>query len=722
MQADLASEDSEDVDTDKPKKRKAKLKHAIMCTGGSDALNVAALSIENHVLWMNSESEKLFPNDFVKISAKVESFYNVPDMDLTGIRQGHALAMEYLDIKTVWLPAELSFHRDFRGNNCKDVRDYFKHYKLSSFDELLKMAYPYRFWDLEPKFDKDKNFKKFEFTFNNRHAYNFLARNGFCRIEDKNNKEGHIFTHIEGNTVKEVLAGKMRDYIITFLEERKSDTELFNMVYRTSQVKDSSMSNLPVKEIEFKDADKDYQYMFFQNKTWKITKHKIEEYKPGAVNCFTWDDEVIKHDAKLLEDFFEVKLNPETEKYNITIKNTDSILFKFLINTANMHWRVTEYGIKEKNANGEEVERHKLTPAEDYENQIHLINRLYTLGYMMHRYKNPSKAWCPYFMENKVTEEGVSNGGSGKSICANIPTHFMNTIVLDGRNPELLGNNHWTENITEHVDLLHFEDMHQYSKFDVLYNLITGGMPVNPKHSRGYILDFDKSPKTAISSNYPPKGLDQSARRRILFSVLSDYYHHGPNDEFDSARTPESEFGMILFKDFDETQWNLASNLVAQCIKLFLAINKVDPPMVNVEKRNLLSIMGDAFVDWADVYFSLLSGRLNCNVVKQEAFLNFQAVTKSKITANRFKQALVAYCKFNDFIFNPKELTNSGDRIIGTHVDPFSHKAESVEMIHIRTEDYKTFVQPTISQPELPIDNNSTPDFYSNNNEFENLQ
>lgn len=704
LQDELQSEESEDVDTDKPKKRKSKLLHAIICTGGSDALNVAALSAENHVLWMNSESEKLLPtgkNDLNKkrlyygysdISSKVDTIYNIPDIDLTGITQGHALAMEYLDIKTVWLPIELSYHRDFRGNSCKDVRDYFKHYKLNSFDDLLKMAYPYRFWDLEPKFDKDKNFKKYEFTFNNRHAYNFLVRNGFCRIEDKNNKEGHIFTHINGNIVKEVLPSKMRDYIVSFLEERKAETDLFNMVYRTTQVKDSSMSNLPVKNIEFKDSDKDYQYMFFQNKTWKITRFSIEEFKPGAVNCFTWDNEVIKHDVKLMPDFFKVEYDKGLERYNIKIENTDSILFKFLINTANMHWRVTEYGITEKNDKNEDVERKELTKSEEYENQIHLINRLYTLGYMMHRYKNPSKAWCPYFMENKVTEESVSNGGSGKSICANIPAHYMNTIPLDGRNPDLLANNHWTENITEHVDLLHFEDMHQYSKFNVLYNLITGPMPVNPKHSRGYTLPFELSPKLVMSSNYAIKDLDQSSRRRLLFSVFSDYYHHGPNDEFDSARTPESEFGMILFKDFDENQWNLASNLVAQCIKLFLTIPKIDPPMVNVEKRNLLGVMGDAFFDWADVYFSPLSGRLNVNTVKQDAFINFTSITKSKFTANRFKAALIAYCKYKEYVFNPKEIVNSGDRIIGTSFNTITNKNESVEMIHIRTADFKTLV------------------------------
>lgn len=711
LQAELASDDSEAVDGDKPKKRKQKLLHAIFCTGGTDALNVAALDPENHILWLNSESEKLLPYSFTNangvrtvsitdITSKVDSLYNIPDIDLTGITQGHALAAEYLDIKTIWLPVELFWHRDFRGNSCKDVKDYLKHYDLKTFDDLLKTALPYRFWDLEKKYNKEKEFKKYEFTFNNLHAYNFLYRNGFCRFRDKNAKEGYIFTHVDGNVVKEVLASDLKDYLNVFLEERKLETDLRNMVYKTAQVKESSMGNLPIRAIEFKDNDKNSQYMFFQNKTWRITKNNIEEFKPGVVNCFTWDDEVIKHDVSKVDDFFKVTYDDKLLRYNIEILNTDCMLFKFLINTANMHWRITELGVKESDAEGNEVERYKLTPEEDYENQIHLINRLYTLGYMMHRYKDPDKAWCPYFMENKVIEESTSNGGSGKSICANIPSYFMKTINLNGRNPDLLENNHWNENITEHIDLVHIEDTHQYMKLEELYNIITGNFPVNPKHSKGYFLPFESSPKLVISSNYALKDLNQSSRRRILFSVLGDYYHQGPNEEFDSARSPKSEFGKNLFLDFNENDWNLAINLVAQCIKLHLSINKVDPPMINVEKRNLIGVMGDAFLDWADIYFSKLSGRLNVNTVKEFAFNDFCMITKTKWSANKFKSAISAYCRYKDYVYNPKDFVNDGARIIGHIViDEISKKTRPVEMIHLRTPDYLNYEQAKTTAP-----------------------
>lgn len=683
---EILDDETDSVEGSSPKKRNPKLKRAFMVSGGSDALNVAAVSPEeNFPIWMNSESERINQFDFLKIKAKVEDFYSIPDIDDTGIAQGHAFAMEFLEVKTVWLPEELRLHRDFRGNKCKDVKDFFKFYKIQQFDDILKVALPFQFWDLEPKFDKDRNFKKYEYQFNNLHAYNFLYKNGFCRFKDKNAKEGYIFTKIEGDVVKEVLAGEIKDYINNFLEDRKADTDLRNMVFRTTQVKESSMGNLPVRDIEFRDFEKDCQYMFFLNKTWKISKREIEEFKTGVVNRYVWDDEVIKHEVKKLDDFFKVEFHKDTDRFSIEILNTDCMLFRFLINTANMHWRVKEYGVKDPDTT--EL-RYKLTPEEDYENQLHLINRLYTLGYLMHRYKDPDKAWAPYFMENKVTEESISNGGSGKSICASIPSYFMKHINLNGRNPDLLDNNHWNENITEHIDLVHFEDTHQYMKLDELFNIITGDFPVNPKHSKGYFLPYEVSPKLVFSSNFALKNLDQSSRRRLLFSVLSDYYHHGPNDEFESARTPSTEFGKNLFRDFDENEWNMACNLIAQCIKLHLSIPKIDPPMANVEKRNLVGIMGDQFLDWAEVFFSKAAGRLNANVVREQAFNDFILASKLKWSSNKFKSAVKAFCKYKEYTFNPKDLCNDDhDRIIGSHYDEFAKKMVSKEMFHIRTAD-----------------------------------
>jgi hypothetical protein len=704
--ADLESEESEDIEGNS-KKRNHKLKHAFLCSGERDALNVAALSKENFVLCLNSESAKLEDYDYNKISEKVENLYNIPDIDATGREQGHKMAMEHLDIKTIWLPYELSLRRDFRGNKCKDVRDFFRHYELKQFDDLVRIALPYRFWDLEPKFDKDKVFKRFDYQFNNLRAYNFLYMNGYSRFKDKNAKDGYIFTHVNGDVVKEVLATDIKDFLNDFLADIKADERLRNMVFKTSQVKEGSIGNLQVREIEFNSAEKDFQYMFFQNKTWKVSKNHIEEFKPGVVNKFVWDDEVIKKDVNVMHDFFKVNYDATRDKYDIEILDDTPILFKFLINTANMHWRVTELGVKESNG----ITRTKLTEEEENENKLHLINRLYALGYLMHRYKDASKAWCVYGMENKVTEEALSNGGSGKSIFMSIPTYFMKWESVNGRDKDFATNKHWSENINEFTGYLKIDDAHQYFDFQFFFNLVTDNFPVNPKHAKSYSIPFVKSPKMSISSNFALKNQDQSTLRRLLFTVFSDYYHHGPNDEFATSRTPKDDFGKQLFTDFDDKDWNETVNLVAQCIRLFLSFGKIEPPMVNVQKRALIGEMGDAFLDWADVYFSKASGNLNKHVVKEYAFNDFITQAKVKLwTTNKFKKALNAYCKFRDLEFNPQEYCQDTlhDRIIGNIIE--DGKSRTVEMIHLRTVDYRVenningvIISDTSIEKELPF-------------------
>jgi hypothetical protein len=43
------------------------------------------------------------------------------------------------------------------------------------------------------------------------------------------------------------------------------------------------MSNLPTLAVDFTDADRHTQYLFFLKKVWKVTAKDIVEYKQGEV-------------------------------------------------------------------------------------------------------------------------------------------------------------------------------------------------------------------------------------------------------------------------------------------------------------------------------------------------------------------------------------------------------------------------------------------------------
>lgn len=111
--------------------------------------------------------------------------------------------------------------------------------------------------------------------------------------------------------------------------------------------------------------------------------------------------------------------------------------------------------------------------------------------------------------------------------------------------------------------------------------------------------------------------------------------------------------------------------------------------MDNVTKRSLQAEMGDAFMGWAEGFFaSRVSGLdgeegfmyLDDYFSKEKAFEEFKkATSQTKWLVTKFKKALVAYCKYNGYIFNPKELHTAKGRII----QKLDGKSE--EVIFIRT-------------------------------------
>jgi hypothetical protein len=657
-------------------RKEKKLPEVILATGGSDAMNVAALGYQ--VVWLNSESAKLTGEMFKSINQITDKFCILYDIDHTGRVQAHGINMVYLTLCQILLPDWLLKRKDWRGSPCKDVRDFLRFHGSRDFKKLVESALPYQFWDSVPKFDRKGEFIGNGYECNNTHLYHFLAGNGFFQMRGAG--ELDMYIKITGNIVEEVNTKDIKRFVMDFLRDRGQEVKLRNTFYNTTRLNATSFENLPYIELDFTDNGKGYQLMFFENATWRITKEGIQEFKPGELPAYVWEDEVIKHRVKQLDPFFKIGYDAEDNDFSISLENTDSMFFRFLINTAKVFWTIEEYG---RHPNGQLLDRTTLTEEEIHEQNLHLINRIYALGYLLHRYKDDSRAWAVWAQEFKTIEDSVSDGGSGKSICLKFPRYFMKSETLPGRDDRMTENKHILENINEHTDYVMVDDCHEYLKFSFFYPMITGEWHINPKNTKSFVLSYQQGPKLAFSSNFAPHNADPSTERRLLYTLFSDYYHHGPSDSHPQERSPKDEFGCNLFTDFDEHEWNLSLNFGAQCLQFYLAMDhKINPPMDNVNARNLLAEMGMAFKDWADVYFSPESSRIDTEIVKDEAFDDCLKIVKNnKWTANKFKKALVAWCKFNHFKLNPKHLCtdDKGKRII--------RKIDNVtkEMIYVET-------------------------------------
>jgi hypothetical protein len=718
----LEDSDSENYDDDgkgKNKKPETRLPAAILLSGGSDAANVAAMgyykgNFAYHVLWKNSESLLLTPAEFKRLNTCAVNVYQLQDIDDTGVAKAHDNALANLELKTIELPRELRHFRDWRRNPCKDVRDYFNHYKRKDFDTLVDMALPYQCWETTQTERGPK------ITLNHVRLYYFLSKMGFYRMR-VNNGENTVFVQVAGNVVKQITHTDVEDFLYTFLEQRQADKDsnvdekVRNFFYRTRDISESSMSKLPFIELDFSNNDADGQYFFFQNKTLHVTAKGIKEHKPGAIKKYVWAHDVIDHNIELLPAFFEPLKNADglatDVKYLLPEKEEDCCIFtRFVIRTTQINWRAghPEYGVP---VEGSDERRYSKTDEEKLEERLHFLNRIFCIGYMLHRYKDPSKPWAVWGLEDKVTDSDVSAGGSGKSLLFKALQYLIKVEIIPARDQRLFDDKHSLANVNEHTALVIFDDPHQFFPFTHLYPMITGEWSIRPQYSNPFTLGYEIAPKAALPANFPPHNADSSTLRRILFTVFSDYFRGTNEDTGERGFQPIDEFKKNLFTQFNQNDWNRFYNFMLQCLQFYLSQgnNCIEAPMSNVRKRQQLAAMGENFKDWADVYFSENSGKLDVNVPRPEVMEDFKINTNTKDwKGQRFTKALKAWCKMNGYELNPPDKWTTKDkRIIDTVL--VDGKDKTVEMLHISTKNKPARLTADIDNPAAPIPGDDLP-------------
>lgn len=648
-----------------------KLPEAIICSGERDALNVAGYGY--YPIWFNSETADLTEKNYKNIMWCVDALYILPDIDATGILASVKLGMKYIDIKHIRLPESLRHFKDARGKFRKDFLDYIEIYPAHyDFKKLINVAKPLRFWD------EVVTSKGIKYNINLTNTRFFLQSDGFFQLENRNLKTGQMFVKVNDHIVKEVLPKDIKSRLIKYCEGNYFDNKILEMLLTTNRLTDTTLQGLNQIDIDFTDYDANSQFLFFTNKVWKVTKDAVVESRSCEVERYVWEEEVIDHKVKKLDDCFKVSENSNGD-YDIEIFNTNSKYFAFLINASRVHWRkemeseLDKFPEDKQNEyrrkNQFSIDGEMLTKEEIQEQKHHLINKIFSIGYLLHRYKTQSKAWAVFAMDNIVGEEGESNGRSGKSFAYKTLRYFMKSVTLSGRNPRLTENAHLYDRVTEHTDYILIDDAALYLEYKFFYDSITGELIVNPKNNQSYEIPFEKSPKYCFTSNHALRDLDTSLIARILYTVFSDYYHEKTeNNDYRETRKISDDFGKDLFgHDYTENEWNADFNFFAQCIKFFLSVpapRKINPPMANVTLRNLLAEMGQAFKDWADAYFDIDGNNVNTMLTKESALNDFMRDTNSKAwTTNKFTSALKAFCKYHNYDYNPKSFQNKQGRI-----------------------------------------------------------
>jgi hypothetical protein len=191
------------------------------------------------------------------------------------------------------------------------------------------------------------------------------------------------------------------------------------------------------------------------------------------------------------------------------------------------------------------------------------------------------------------------------------------------------------------------DDVRTNFSLEFLFANITGNWSVNYKFGGRATLPFSSSPKIYLTTNHALNGEGSSFRDRQWRIAFSDYY----NDQ----HKPIDDFGVLFFDEWDFEQWNLTWNLLAECVQLYLRFGVVEAPGDRIIQRQLRQAMGEAFISWAEEYFSDDNHR-NTPLKRKDiydSFLEYSPEQRRYTTPHAFKSKIRKYCTWKGLLFNP---------------------------------------------------------------------
>ena len=448
---ELISDDEDGEETiAPPEKANARLKDIFRCSGESDALNLHSLGF--HVYWLNSETAELTYDEYKEIDDLCVNHYQIMDLDTTGRAMALKNAVKYIDLFTIELPEWLGTKKDFRGNPCKDLKDFIN--LIGESEEETRKQFIYRkakarkvkFWSRS---------EKGEYSINMEYFYFFLKANGFYQMEYRHLKNtDYCYAWIKGKVVDLIPPDGIKRIVKRFTKnwiKSKNLTDeiaILNKLNTSNQISEANIDTMDNVEIEFRNVSKEYEYLHFKNASLRISKTAIERIKHEEVpnhilGAITIKNEVISHviprNISLLDRHpvevnatptyqalldrqstatsieeretiaAEIALLPEIDRYDVTFRE-GFIFTDFLRDITRMHWRK------------ELEEGQELTEVEQREEMLALANVMFCLGYLAAQYKNQGKPWIVFLQDTKISEIGKSSGReitgqSGAQVC-----------------------------------------------------------------------------------------------------------------------------------------------------------------------------------------------------------------------------------------------------------------------------------------------------------------
>lgn len=308
-------------------------------------------------------------------------------------------------------------------------------------------------------------------------------------------------------------------------------------------------------------------YLFFKNKIIRINKKgEVAEIDPAQLSGYVWKNNRINKD------------------FNYT----------------------DEIGVFEQFTKKVAGDKQKVL------NQI----EMYIYGYVGSGCDNPANRRCVLLTDYTADDGDRSPGGSGKSIIATSLQNLRSTAIYDGKTFDAMSTFAYSLN-DESTNVVIIDDMKKNADVESFNSIITNGMVLNKKHQQQLRIDASQY-KIVMTSNTLLRGVAASDLRRLyLIDVSCSMY----NLKF----TPFDDFGMMLFADFDDAEWNRYYSYMIRCIAKYMrAKNTITSDVIEINDDKVIAS------NVPEEFITLVNGLERGTAYKMTELANIYSTTYSR--------------------------------------------------------------------------------------------
>ena len=493
--------------------------------------------------------------------------------------------------------------------------------------------------------DKGKKTVEFDYI----EALQFISANGFYRIHTSDLEvDQYKFVRIDDGVVSQSGPTEIRDFVYYYALQACKDRDVHTMLASRlgSLLGSDKLERLSKIDDSFDKFEPHIQRLFYRNGQLQITSRGIEF---GDILGQVWQDKVIRRKFKRIPIIDRIEFD-QSRGFVVypTEEGANCEFFKFLQNVSNF-WNIPGY---------------TPTATDEMEFNQHIVNKITSIGFLLCDYKYQTELKAIVAMDGQMGEVSQSNGRTGKSLVGVAVKMMLEQTTIDGKTLKN-DDDYIYSNVTLRTRNVFIDDVRVNFDFERFFAAVTGDLAVNPKTKARFIIPNEKSPKFYITTNHAINAHNRSALERITFMAFSDWYN-------DNHR-PIDDFGHQFFADWDEDQWCLFDNFMAECVMFYFKSlaegwyrtgqGAVPPPMRDITMRTLKQQMGEAFVQWAEMFFDESGHNLNDRMGRKSMYDACHSQfpdSKFGITPSNFRNKIILFCQFKGYHFNPSKPNKEG--------------------------------------------------------------